>query len=84
MSKQKESHKYLITLYARVDEYLGDDNADPDQLPDIVVSFCIVIERLLMVVVAPEKVVEAVVDILAVLDILPVKEKLSERSIQFW
>ena len=49
MSKQKESHKYLITLYARVDEYLGDDNADPDQLPDIVVSFCIVIERLLKI-----------------------------------
>ena len=40
-------HKYTLSLYTKVDEYLADNQQDRDNIADIIVSFCIVIEKTL-------------------------------------
>jgi hypothetical protein len=50
MKKGKnENYKYLLRLCAIVDEYLADDSPNQDNLPDIVVDFCIVAEKIIKI-----------------------------------
>ena len=46
MSELSINHKYLISLHSRVDEFLS-NNGDAVVLPDAVVSFCIIVERII-------------------------------------
>ena len=49
MVKKKQNHKYLLSLYARVDDFLSNEDVAQEELPDSVVSFCIVVEKLLKI-----------------------------------
>jgi len=49
MKKSKLNHKYLFHLYARVDTYLSSDHDGANSLPDVVVSFCVVVEKILKI-----------------------------------
>lgn len=49
MAKKKLNHRYLLSLYSRVDEFLGNENTEKEELPDSVVSFCIVVEKVLKI-----------------------------------
>ncbi len=44
-----EKYRYLIDLYHKVDDYLTGNENNEDILPDIVVSFCVVIEKILKI-----------------------------------
>ncbi|MCK5466781.1 hypothetical protein KAI56_04795, partial [Candidatus Parcubacteria bacterium] len=46
MIKKKQNYKYIIRLYSFVDEYLSDVPEKHKNLPDVIVSFCIVTEKL--------------------------------------
>lgn len=45
MARKKENYQYLLRLYSLVDEYLSDVSGESD-LPEIVIAFCIVIEKI--------------------------------------
>lgn len=49
MTKKKTNHKYLSSLYFRVDEFLSHDPIDKDALADVIVSFCVVVEKILKI-----------------------------------
>lgn len=44
-SRKNSNYKYLLSLYARVDDFLSKDAQE--ELPDVIVSFCIVNEKTL-------------------------------------
>lgn len=46
MAKKKPSYKFLLTLYWRVEEFLSSENPSADDLPDNVIAFCIVVEKI--------------------------------------
>lgn len=46
MKTNKQNYQYLLRLYSFVDEYLADIPAKQENLPDVIVSFCIVTEKL--------------------------------------
>lgn len=43
---KKSNHKYLLTLYSKVNQFLADNPNDLEELPEMVVSFCIVVEKI--------------------------------------
>ena len=47
--KPKKDHKYLLHLYYKVDDYLTNNQNNQEGLPDIVVSFCIVVEKIIKI-----------------------------------
>lgn len=47
--KHKKDYKYLLHLYSRVDDYLTNNQNNQEELPDIVVSFCTVIEKIIKI-----------------------------------
>lgn len=47
--KKKLNYQYLLSLYHRVDAYLNDDSHDKKILPEVIVSFCTVIEKILKI-----------------------------------
>lgn len=49
MTRKKENYQYLVRLYSLVDEYLADIPAKQENLPEVVVSFCIVTEKILKI-----------------------------------
>jgi hypothetical protein len=49
MAKNKLNHKYLISLYTKVDDFLDKRNIAKEELPDSIVSFCIVAEKVLKI-----------------------------------
>ncbi|MBT6068190.1 hypothetical protein HOG48_00365 [Candidatus Peregrinibacteria bacterium] len=49
MNKKEKNYKYLLTLYALVDEYLAKVPAKQENLPEIVVAFCVVTEKILKI-----------------------------------
>lgn len=49
MSKEKIHHKYLLRLYSKVDDYLTSSQNSNEDLPDIIVSFCVVVEKILKI-----------------------------------
>jgi DNA-directed RNA polymerase subunit RPC12/RpoP len=49
MAKKKINHKYLILLYSRVDEFLANEQIPPDDMPDVIVSFCTAVEKILKI-----------------------------------
>ncbi|MBI4085906.1 MAG: hypothetical protein HY433_01525 [Candidatus Liptonbacteria bacterium] len=49
MQKRKLNHRYLLSLYSRVDEFLSAENPILEDLPDSIVSFCVTTEKLLKV-----------------------------------
>jgi hypothetical protein len=49
MRRKKENYQHLLRLYSLVDEYLSDIPAKQENLPEIVVSFCIVTEKILKI-----------------------------------
>jgi hypothetical protein len=49
MVKKKQNHRYLISLYDKVDDFLSNGSNSSDDLADIVVSFCIVAEKILKI-----------------------------------
>lgn len=46
MVKKKQNYKYFFRLYSLVDEYLASIPAKQENLPDVIVSFCIVVEKI--------------------------------------
>lgn len=46
MDAKKENYNYLLKLYSFVDEYLSNNPIRQENLPEIVVSFCIVTEKI--------------------------------------
>ena len=46
---KKIDHKYTLGLYTKVDEYLANNHNDRDNIADIIVSFCTVIEKTLKI-----------------------------------
>jgi hypothetical protein len=49
MPVKKLQHKYLLSLYSKVDDFLDNENIPKDDLPDLLVSFCIVVEKVLKI-----------------------------------
>ncbi len=49
MGEKKLNHKYLIGIYSRVDEFLSNNTVVHEELPDSIVSFCIVVEKILKI-----------------------------------
>lgn len=49
MKKKKPNHKYLLSLYSRVDDFLSSGDITKEDLPDLIVSFCIVFEKVLKI-----------------------------------
>lgn len=47
MATDKNNYKYLVSLYSRIGEYLSTEPIDVDTLPEMIVSFCVVTERML-------------------------------------
>ncbi|MDP2856264.1 MAG: hypothetical protein Q8N90_04115 [bacterium] len=50
MKQNKSNHKYLLSLYSRVDDFLsngGNENLVREDLPDPIVSFCVVVEKIM-------------------------------------
>lgn len=46
MIKKKQNYQYILRLYSFVDEYLSNVPVKHENLPDVIVSFCIVMEKL--------------------------------------
>lgn len=46
---KKDNHKYLLSLYSKVNQFLASNQNDQEELPDVVVSFCIVVEKILKI-----------------------------------
>lgn len=49
MRKKISNHKYLLSLYSRVDEFLSDEDVALHDLPNIIVFFCTVAEKILKI-----------------------------------
>ena len=49
MPKQPNTYAYLLNLYSRVDESLSSDTIEPEAMPELLVSFCIAVERILKI-----------------------------------
>lgn len=49
MRKKISNHKYLLSLYSRVDEFLSDEDVAQHDLPNIIVFFCTVTEKILKI-----------------------------------
>ncbi len=49
MKKSDQNYNYLLRLHSVVDEYLADTPSKQENLPDIVVSFCAVTEKILKI-----------------------------------
>lgn len=47
MTKKVKKYDYLLQLYSRVNKYLSDSTQKPEDLQEVIVSFCIVVERVL-------------------------------------
>lgn len=47
--KKEQEYKYLLRTYSMVSENLKSDSIKSDELPDIIIGFCIVIERVLKI-----------------------------------
>lgn len=47
--KKGENYKYLLRLYELVDEYLSDISDEKENLPEIIVAFCVVTEKILKI-----------------------------------
>ncbi|MBX4200588.1 hypothetical protein KW786_00505 [Candidatus Parcubacteria bacterium] len=45
MKEEKKDYKYLLRLYSLVNEYLAGSKENYDNLPEIIISFCIVAEK---------------------------------------
>ena len=45
MEKEK-NYEYLLRLYSQVDDYLADTSGTQENLPEVVVAFCIITEKL--------------------------------------
>lgn len=46
MKSKKMEHRYLLSLYAKVDEYLSGTDTESLLLPEAIVSFCTIVEKL--------------------------------------
>ena len=46
MPRRKDSYKYLLSLYKKIDVFINEDKIDSEEIPDMVVSFCTVAERI--------------------------------------
>lgn len=46
MKKIEGNYEYLLRLYSQVDDYLADIPSKQENLPEIIVAFCITIEKL--------------------------------------
>ena len=42
----EKNYKYLLRIYSLVDEYLAGTSTDPENLPEIIISFCVVTEKI--------------------------------------
>lgn len=49
MKKDNINYKYLLRLYYLVDEYLADSKENYDNLPEVIVAFCVVVEKVLKI-----------------------------------
>jgi hypothetical protein len=49
MPTKNKNYKYLIRLYSLVDDYLANHRDQYDNLPEVIISFCIVVERVLKI-----------------------------------
>lgn len=49
MTNKSNNYHYLLRLYSLVDEYLANTSAKQESLPEMVVSFCIVAEKILKI-----------------------------------
>lgn len=49
MKKNEQNYEYLLRLYSSVDEYLSDVSTKQENFPEVVVSFCIVTEKILKI-----------------------------------
>ncbi len=49
MARKKANYKYLSFLYSRVSDFLSNEDIAQEDLPDAIVSFCIVVEKVLKV-----------------------------------
>ncbi|MEK7646840.1 MAG: hypothetical protein AAB378_00510 [Patescibacteria group bacterium] len=47
MTKKRSNHKYLLHLYAQVDDFLSNQNVERGASPESIVSFCTVVEKIL-------------------------------------
>lgn len=48
-SKSNNNHKYLLNLYSRVNEFLGEESINNDDVPEVIVSFCTAVEKILKI-----------------------------------
>lgn len=46
MEERKENYQYLLRLYSLVDEYLADTPGKQENLPEVIVAFCVITEKL--------------------------------------
>lgn len=46
---KKKNYKYLLDLYSRVDSFLSKSDYNLEELPEVVVSFCVVVEKILKI-----------------------------------
>lgn len=49
VKKDNVNYKYLLRLYSLVDEYLAGTKEKHDNLPEVIVSFCVVVEKILKI-----------------------------------
>lgn len=49
ISNERQKHEYLLRMYALVNDYFSEDNIDFNFLPEIVVAFCTVVEKILKI-----------------------------------
>ena len=49
MDKNRQNYEYLLRLYSSVDEYLSGVSTKQENLPEVVVSFCIATEKILKI-----------------------------------
>ncbi|MBU2539802.1 hypothetical protein KJ786_01410 [Patescibacteria group bacterium] len=49
MKLDKKNYQFLLRLYSRVSEYLTESRPEVSDLPEIIVSFCIVVEKILKI-----------------------------------
>lgn len=47
MARKTKEYDYLLQLYSRVNKYLSDNRPKPEELEEVIVSFCVVVERVL-------------------------------------
>ena len=47
MARKKDEYKFILHHYTCVNEYLSSDTQSDDEFPNMVISFCIVVEKIL-------------------------------------